>query len=357
MSGKSRFLLPEVALLGPSAEGPPVAVRVSGWTLDGPTMGTLVQAMAATESLSAIEFWNAGLCDASLAVLVAALPALQLRRVEIASNVPPEGSQLTGGALAALLRPVPSAEFEDEPEVPSPVASLSLRRCGLDDAALQPLAAALRSNAGLVRLALDGNRIADAGAGMLAEALRRNRTLRSLSLADNAVGDRGLASLAAALTASELSHAELVFRRKTLSQHYSTTANDRPSSSRSTAQRGGTPSGGRGKGKGDKKGGKGGKGKGKGEAVADAPAAVNPLLESVSTLDDGRIVLGGNFAVAHLNLSRNRLTAAAATTLRGVLEHQAAAADGAGIQRLAVAGNPGAGLACLGFDAVAVRKE
>lgn len=81
------------------------------------------------------------------------------------------------------------------------LTSLSLRRCGLGADGAAMMGAALRRNGSLAELALDCNGIGDAGAAEVAEAVRAGggAPLSNLLLARNGVGDVGAMALAEAM--------------------------------------------------------------------------------------------------------------------------------------------------------------
>nr|XP_030697869.1 leucine-rich repeat-containing protein 71 isoform X3 [Globicephala melas] len=100
------------------------------------------------------------------------------------------------------------------------IAHLSLRNNNIDDHGAQLLGQALSTlhscNRTLVSLNLGFNHIGDEGAGYIADGLRLNRSLLWLSLAHNRIQDKGALKLAEVLRPFELTHTEVVERRRLL---------------------------------------------------------------------------------------------------------------------------------------------
>ena len=100
----------------------------------------------------------------------------------------------------------------------SPLVNLSLRYCGITALGAkylgESLGSATQQNTRLQSLDLAGNKISDSGATYLANGLRLNRTLLVLNLAANSVGDVGATQLAVVLSTFELTHDEVVERRR-----------------------------------------------------------------------------------------------------------------------------------------------
>jgi len=78
----------------------------------------------------------------------------------------------------------------------------------------ESLGSATRQNTRLLLLDLAGNHVSDSGASHLADGLRLNRSLLVLNLAGNGIGDEGATRLARVLSAFELTHDEVVERRR-----------------------------------------------------------------------------------------------------------------------------------------------
>ena len=55
--------------------GHPQWIRIAGWTVDPPMMNAIIPACNASETLSTIKFWNAGLCNETFDDLLFALGA------------------------------------------------------------------------------------------------------------------------------------------------------------------------------------------------------------------------------------------------------------------------------------------
>ncbi|XP_021105038.1 leucine-rich repeat-containing protein 71 isoform X9 [Heterocephalus glaber] len=118
----------------------------------------------------------------------------------------------------------------------SKLAHLSLRNNNIDDHGAQLLGQALStlhgSNRTLVTLNLAFNYIGDEGAGHLADGLRLNRSLLWLNLAHNCVRDKGALRLAEVLRPFELTHPEVVERRRLLLEKAEQELSRSPTSSR-----------------------------------------------------------------------------------------------------------------------------
>ncbi|XP_043425451.1 leucine-rich repeat-containing protein 71 isoform X20 [Prionailurus bengalensis] len=116
------------------------------------------------------------------------------------------------------------------------IAHLSLRNNNIDDHGAQLLGQALSTlrscNRTLVSLNLAFNHIGDAGAGYIADGLRLNRALLWLSLAHNRIQDQGALKLAEVLRPFELTHTEVVERRRLLLEKGTQERSRSPSSSR-----------------------------------------------------------------------------------------------------------------------------
>ncbi|XP_066895119.1 leucine-rich repeat-containing protein 71 isoform X5 [Kogia breviceps] len=116
------------------------------------------------------------------------------------------------------------------------IAHLSLRNNNIDDHGAQLLGQALSTlhsrNRTLVSLNLGFNHIGDEGAGYIADGLRLNRSLLWLSLAHNRIQDKGALKLAEVLRPFELTHTEVVERRRLLLEKGSQECSRSPSTSR-----------------------------------------------------------------------------------------------------------------------------
>jgi len=121
----------------------------------------------------------------------------------------------------------------------SPIFHLSLRYCGITSLGAkylgESLGSATHQNTRLLSLDLAGNHICDAGASHLADGLRLNRTLLVLNLAGNAIGDAGATRLAMVLSSFELTHEEVVQRRRLHHEQRRRTASRQLSGTKLTA--------------------------------------------------------------------------------------------------------------------------
>nr|KAF6397274.1 leucine rich repeat containing 71 [Rousettus aegyptiacus] len=118
----------------------------------------------------------------------------------------------------------------------SPIAHLSLRNNNINDYGAELLGRALSTlqscNRTLVSLNLGFNLIGDEGACHIAQGLRLNRSLLWLSLAHNRIQDKGALRLAEVLRPFELTHREVVERRRLLLEKGTQERSRSPSSSR-----------------------------------------------------------------------------------------------------------------------------
>ncbi|XP_058557678.1 leucine-rich repeat-containing protein 71 isoform X7 [Neofelis nebulosa] len=132
--------------------------------------------------------------------------------------------------------PLPEQSYHKLMAADSPIAHLSLRNNTIDDHGAQLLGQALSTlrscNRTLVSLNLAFNHIGDAGAGYIADGLRLNRALLWLSLAHNRIQDQGALKLAEVLRPFELTHTEVVERRRLLLEKGTQERSRSPSSSR-----------------------------------------------------------------------------------------------------------------------------
>ncbi|EPY88675.1 platelet endothelial aggregation receptor 1 precursor [Camelus ferus] len=164
--------------------------------------------------------WKVGLTDKTLTMFIALLPLCSstLRNVSLEAN------------------PLPEQSYHKLMAVDSTIAHLSLRNNNIDDYGAQLLGQALATlhscNRTLMSLNLAFNHIGDEGAGYIADGLRLNRSLCWLSLAHNRIQDKGARKLAEVLRPFELTHAEVVQRRRLLLEKGSQERSRSPSSSR-----------------------------------------------------------------------------------------------------------------------------
>nr|KAF6397283.1 leucine rich repeat containing 71 [Rousettus aegyptiacus] len=136
---------------------------------------------------------------------------------------------------------VPSASLPEQSyhklmALDSPIAHLSLRNNNINDYGAELLGRALSTlqscNRTLVSLNLGFNLIGDEGACHIAQGLRLNRSLLWLSLAHNRIQDKGALRLAEVLRPFELTHREVVERRRLLLEKGTQERSRSPSSSR-----------------------------------------------------------------------------------------------------------------------------
>lgn len=145
-----------------------------------------------------------GLTEKTLTAFIALLPLCSptLRKVSLEGN------------------PIPEQSFNKLMGLDSTIVHLSLRNNNINDHGAQLLGQALStlhsSNRTLVSLNLAFNHIGDEGAGYIADGLRLNRSLLWLSLAHNHIQDKGALKLAEVLRPFELTHREVVERRRLL---------------------------------------------------------------------------------------------------------------------------------------------
>ncbi|XP_043819515.1 leucine-rich repeat-containing protein 71 isoform X2 [Dromiciops gliroides] len=157
-----------------------------------------------SSELQAINMWKVGLTDETLTTFIALIPtcASTLKKVSL------EGNPIVEQSYHRLMVPE------------STITHLSLRNNNIDDQGAQLLGQALStlrtSNRTLVSLNLGYNHIGDKGAGYIAEGLRLNRSLLWLSLAHNRIQDQGALKIAEVLQPFELTHIEVVERRRLL---------------------------------------------------------------------------------------------------------------------------------------------
>ncbi|XP_012588880.1 PREDICTED: leucine-rich repeat-containing protein 71 isoform X2 [Condylura cristata] len=172
-------------------------IYIRGWKLEDRILGIFSKCLPALSQLQAIYLWKVGLTDKTLTAFIALLPL-----------------------CSSTLR----------------IAHLSLRNNNIDDHGAQLLGQALSTlrscNRTLVLLNLGFNHIGDEGAGYIADGLRLNRSLLWLSLAHNRIHDKGALKLAEVLRPFELTHTEVVERRRLLLEKGTQERSRSPSSSR-----------------------------------------------------------------------------------------------------------------------------
>ncbi|XP_069846343.1 leucine-rich repeat-containing protein 71 isoform X2 [Dipodomys merriami] len=192
----------------------------AGWKVDDRMLGIFSKCLPALSQLQAIYLWKVGLTDKTLATFIAILPLCSstLRKVSLEGN------------------PIPEQSYHKLMAADSTIMHLSLRNNNIDDHGAQLLGQALSTlhscNRTLVSLNLGFNHIGDEGAGYIADGLRLNRSLLWLSLAHNRIQDKGALKLAEVLRPFELTHTEVVERRRLLLEKGSQERSRSPSSSR-----------------------------------------------------------------------------------------------------------------------------
>nr|XP_036872598.1 leucine-rich repeat-containing protein 71 [Manis javanica] len=148
------------------------------------------------------------------------------------------GSQISPTLRKVSLEgnPLPEQSYHKLMAPESTIAHLSLRNNNIDDRGAQLLGQALSTlhscNRTLVSLNLGFNHIGDEGAGYIADGLRLNRSLLWLSLAHNRIQDKGALKLAEVLRPFELTHTEVVERRRLLLEKGTPERSRSPSTSR-----------------------------------------------------------------------------------------------------------------------------
>ncbi|XP_032173983.1 leucine-rich repeat-containing protein 71 isoform X2 [Mustela erminea] len=195
-------------------------VFIRGWKVEERILGIFSKCLPPLSQLQAINLWKVGLTDKTLTAFIALLPlcAPTLRKVSLEGN------------------PLPEQSYHKLMALDSTISHLSLRNNDIDDHGAQLLGQALSTlhscNRSLVSLNLGFNHIGDAGAGYIADGLRLNRALLWLSLAHNRIQDQGALKLAEVLRPFELTHTEVVERRRLLLEKGSQERSRSPSSSR-----------------------------------------------------------------------------------------------------------------------------
>ncbi|KAM9108045.1 leucine-rich repeat-containing protein 71 isoform 5-T5 [Megaptera novaeangliae] len=195
-------------------------IYIRGWKVEERILGIFSKCLTSLSQLQAINLWKVGLTDKTLTTFIALLPLCSstLRKVSLEGN------------------PLPEQSYHKLMAVDSTIAHLSLRNNNIDDHGAQLLGQALSTlhscNRTLVSLNLGFNHIGDEGAGYIADGLRFNRSLLWLSLAHNRIQDKGALKLAEVLRPFELTHTEVVERRRLLLEKGSQERSRSPSTSR-----------------------------------------------------------------------------------------------------------------------------
>ncbi|EHB08317.1 hypothetical protein GW7_13543, partial [Heterocephalus glaber] len=333
-------------------------VYIRGWKLENRILGIFSICLPSLSQLQAINLWKVGLTDETLTTFITLLPSCSptLRKVSLEGN------------------PLPKQSYHKLMAMDSTLAHLSLRNNNIDDHGAQLLGQALStlhgSNRTLVTLNLAFNYIGDEGAGHLADVRARGgRPVAGPLAPPGPMANRGLPS-PQVLRPFELTHPEVVERRRLLLEKAEQELSRSPTSSRQAdakTERGQphmgavssvalvekmqsmktlkglikkkekpgevvkekSPTQGTPKKEDTTKPGKGkvsvpeqklsrGKGAKAGskekrstllepELVAEATEMINPLLEPMEHRD-GKVFMPGNKVLLHLNLLRNRIT-------------------------------------------------
>ncbi|XP_077757310.1 leucine-rich repeat-containing protein 71 isoform X3 [Canis aureus] len=172
-------------------------IYIRGWKVEERILGIFSKCLPPLSQLQAINLWKVGLTDKTLTAFIALLPlcssTIRISHLSLRNNnINDHGAQLLGQALSTL------------------------HSC----------------NRTLVSLNLGFNHIGDAGTSYIADGLRLNRALLWLSLAHNRIQDQGALKLAEVLRPFELTHTEVVERRRLLLEKGSQERSRSPSSSR-----------------------------------------------------------------------------------------------------------------------------
>nr|XP_010952169.1 leucine-rich repeat-containing protein 71 [Camelus bactrianus] len=180
-------------------------IYIRGWKLEEQILGIFSKCLPSLSQLQAINLWKVGLTDKTLTMFIALLPLCSstLRNVSLEAN------------------PLPEQSYHKLMAVDSTIAHLSLRNNNIDDYGAQLLGQALATlhscNRTLMSLNLAFNHIGDEGAGYIADVRARR------------VGTQAMAEV---LRPFELTHAEVVQRRRLLLEKGSQERSRSPSSSR-----------------------------------------------------------------------------------------------------------------------------
>eukprot|EP00071_Canis_lupus_P057915 XP_854895.1 leucine-rich repeat-containing protein 71 isoform X2 [Canis lupus familiaris] len=195
-------------------------IYIRGWKVEERILGIFSKCLPPLSQLQAINLWKVGLTDKTLTAFIALLPLCSstIRKVSLEGN------------------PLPEQSYHKLMALDSTISHLSLRNNNINDHGAQLLGQALSTlhscNRTLVSLNLGFHHIGDAGASYIADGLRLNRALLWLSLAHNRIQDQGALKLAEVLRPFELTHTEVVERRRLLLEKGSQERSRSPSSSR-----------------------------------------------------------------------------------------------------------------------------
>jgi Leucine Rich repeat len=226
--------------------------------VDATTLTLLLKALALTQSITSLEFYNTGLTAQQIEQIAAALSTTTVTALSISYN------PLTGSAAFTKL-------IADS----SPLKSLCLRGSDLDDTAAAGLAAALETNTRLTALNLFGNKIGDAGAAAVCEALKLNSALTGLSLAQNALTAACSASFVQMISGYTVPTGSAFLQKKTAADTRIAAANKAATAEAAKKKKG-------------------------------TEAQLLPLLPAAKPLSDGTgVAFTGSTSLAVLNLSSN----------------------------------------------------
>ncbi|KAK2489081.1 hypothetical protein MC885_018963 [Smutsia gigantea] len=243
LESKYVFFQPTIQVELESDEKSVKEIYIRGWRVEERILGIFSKCLPPLSQLQAINLWKVGLTDKTLTTFIALLPLCSptLRKVSLEGNPLPEQSYHKLMALESTFCPTPGprvlGDRPSPPPLPLPrIAHLSLRNNNIDDHGAQLLGQALSTlhscNRTLVSLNLGFNHIGDEGAGYIADGLRLNRSLLWLSLAHNRIRDKGALKLAEVLRPFELTHPEVVERRRLLLEKGMQERSRSPSTSR-----------------------------------------------------------------------------------------------------------------------------
>eukprot|EP00051_Salpingoeca_urceolata_P020978 m.321612 g.321612 ORF g.321612 m.321612 type:complete len:406 (+) comp19711_c0_seq9:223-1440(+) len=306
--------------------------RIASWLLDTASATALIGALSATQSITVLSFWNAGLTNETLTMLAEAIRSTSVSTLCVDANTGSLSPTTLSRLVPALAAETSGSDDGTDLESPWPLRTLSLRSNGFGDDVALALGEALKTNGYLVTLNLANNRITDAGAQGLVWGLRQNRVLQSLSLNGNKIGDKGAGLIASTLDEFALEHDEIVVRRRAVSK------------SREEERPGTASKGAKGKKETPKKE-KRGKSAGKKDIKASTEGVAaclgpHPFLEAVNK--DRKWYCPGSRSLAHLNLSYNDIgPEGMEKLLEGVTVQEERLAEAGGLLHLGLLGNSG----------------
>ncbi|GAB1287677.1 Leucine-rich repeat-containing protein 71 [Apodemus speciosus] len=249
-------------------------IYIRGWKVEDRILGIFSKCLPSLTQLQAINLWKVGLTDKTLTTFIALLPLCsstlripgmggdrdrfkvadysttagrrrrrrRRRRTPLIPALERQSRRIPEFEPSLVYRvslegnPIPEQSFNKLMGLDSTIIHLSLRNNNINDHGANLLGQALStlhsSNRTLVSLNLAFNHIGDVGAGYIADGLRLNRSLLWLSLAHNRIQDKGALKLAEVLRPFELTHREVVERRRLLLVKGTQERSRSPSSSR-----------------------------------------------------------------------------------------------------------------------------